>query len=441
MPYVQSWNIGFQRQLSGSMVLEARYTGNQGVGLWRQVNLNEVNLFENGFNKEFYVAQQNLWINRGCRTSWLDCANSSTNFGNAGLPGQGAIPMLSTGLGYSSDTTVANYLRQNRPGSTAGLIYTNTAGMNRLVNAGYPSNLFVVNPAVPSGGAWLLTNMGWSNYNALQVELNKRMSGGLLAQGSYVWAHSIVNGSQSSLVDAAQPTTFRNLRLDRVPGGYDIRHAFKMNWVYELPFGRNKRFLSGANAAVSRIAGGWSITGIGRVQSGTPFQFTSGRSGMNTSEAGVVLNNMTAADLQNMMQIRKTTGSNGLGLVYYLPDDFIANSNAAFEINGKTWADLDTKKPYVGPQLAPNQFGYQIFLRNPWQQHWDMAAVKRTRITEKVSTDFQVNFINAFNLTNFFVANAPSSTSFGRTTSYFNDFSGSADPGSRIIEFRLRIAF
>jgi hypothetical protein len=52
-----------------------------------------------------------------------------------------------------------------------------------------------------------------------------------------------------------------------------------------------------------------------------------------------------------------------------------------------------------------------------------------------------VSFIDALNLTNFFIANAPSSTSFGKTTSYFNDFSGSADPGSRIIEFRLKLSF
>jgi len=52
-----------------------------------------------------------------------------------------------------------------------------------------------------------------------------------------------------------------------------------------------------------------------------------------------------------------------------------------------------------------------------------------------------VSFIDALNLTNFFLANGPNGTSFGRTTSYYNDFSGSADPGSRVIEFRLRVSF
>ena len=142
-----------------------------------------------------------------------------------------------------------------------------------------------------------------------------------------------------------------------------------------------------------------------------------------------------------MVQIRKTTGANGIGQVKYLPDGLVANTNAAFELNGKTWANLDTSAPYIGPQLAPGQYGYKVFLYNPWQYHLDMAAKKVTNIGERARAEFQVNFLDALNLTNFFLANTPSSTSFGRTTSAYNDFAGSADPGSRLIEFRLRVSF
>ena len=129
--------------------MEVRYTGNHGLKEWRQEDLNEVNLFENGFLKEFYQAQSNLFIARGCKTSWNDCTNASAvGFGSAGLAGQAPIPLIQTGLNYNSDTTVATYLRQNRPGSVAGLMYNNAAAMGRLTAAGYPANLFVVNPAV-----------------------------------------------------------------------------------------------------------------------------------------------------------------------------------------------------------------------------------------------------------------------------------------------------
>jgi hypothetical protein len=75
------------------------------------------------------------------------------------------------------------------------------------------------------------------------------------------------------------------------------------------------------------------------------------------------------------------------------------------------------------------------------QYHMDIAALKRTAITERVRCEFQASFLDILNLTNFFIANGPGSTSFGRTTSYYNDFSGSANPGSRVIEFRLRVSF
>jgi Carboxypeptidase regulatory-like domain len=452
MSYVQSWNIGLQRELTKNTVMEVRYTGNHGIKEWRQVDLNEVNLFENGFLKEFYTAQSNLFIARGCKTSWNDCANpSAVGFGNAGLAGQGNIPLIQTGLNYNSDTTVATYLRQNRPGNVAGLMYNNAAAMSRLTAAGYPANLFVVNPAVAGGGAFLLTNGGYSNYNALQVEVNRRLSSGVLMQGSYVWAHSLVNGSQSSLVDFNQPTTLRGGAQDKVPGSYDIHHTFKVNGVYELPFGPNKRFLAGGNPFVRKVVGGWQISGISRIQSGAPFQLTSGRAGMDygvdfsstngTMDTGVVLNNMTTSQLQSMVHIRKTTGANGIGQVMYLPDSLIANTNAAFELNGKTWSNLDYSAPYIGPQLAPNSYGYKVFLYNPWQYHLDLAAKKLTNVGEKIKTELQVSFLDALNLTNFFIANGPSSTSFGRTTSAYNDFAGSADPGSRLIEFRLRVSF
>jgi hypothetical protein len=448
MGYVQSWNIGLQRQLNKNTVIEVRYTGNHGLHEWRQVNINEVNLFESGFLKEFAIARNNLMIARGGN---INNTAASTNFGNQGLPGQQNIPLIQTGLGYTSDTTTSDYLRQNRPSSIASNIYSNTANMARLVAAGYPSNLFIVNPAVPSGGSYIVTNGGMSNYNAMQVELRRRLASGISLQASYAWSHSIINGASSDYGDYNEPTTFRNTRLDRISPTYDIRHGFKMNGIYELPFGAGRRYLS-ATPVLKKVLEGWEIAGVGRMQSGTPFRLTSGRSGMNGNETGVVLNNITNAQLQDMVQIRKTTSATATikdyrgnvfaqPLVYWLPQSFIDNSAAAFELGGKSWAQLDANAPYVGPQLAPNSFGYQVYLRNPWQYHLDLSAVKRTKINERVNVEFRAQFLNALNLTDFFVANGPSSSLFGQTTSAYNDFSGSADPGSRVIEFVLRVNF
>jgi hypothetical protein len=444
MGYVQSWNIGFQRELTHDTVMEVRYTGNHGVHLWRQVNLNEMNIFENGFLDEFNTAYNNLLIARGGNIS----ATTSNNFGNQGLAGQKNIPIISTALGTTNDTTFANYIRQNRPGNVAYNIYRDQTRMGRLVTAGYPSNMFIVNPAVPTGGSYLMTNQGSSNYNALQVEFRRRMSAGLLMQGSYVWAHSIINGAQSDLGAFSQPTTFRNLRLDRDPASFDIRHAFKLNFIYELPFGKGRRYLASVNPVLGKIVEGWQISGVDRNQSGSPFQLTSGgRYGMTGVEAGVELHNMTMQDLQGMMQIRKATGADGKGIVYYLPQSIIDNTNAAMETNGKTWANLDPSKPYIGPQLAPGKFGYKLFMYGPWQHHLDLSLVKHTRLHERFDVELRASFLDALNLTNFQLnsigstSNGPGTAAFGQTTLAFRDFSGTNDPGARMVEFQLRVSF
>jgi hypothetical protein len=445
IPYVQSWNFGFQRQLSRNLVMEIRYTGNHGLKEWRTINLNEVNTIENGFLNEFYAAQKNLFINRGCAGSpssplaWNTCTNpNSNNFGNAGLSGEGPTPIIATALGTTNDSTTATALRQNTPGVIARTYATNTTDYGRLIAAGRRPNFFQANPAVSAAN--IITNGGFSTYNALQVEVNRRLAAGLLVQGSYAWG--------KNLGESGQPTTLRNWGLDKGPVNNDIRDAFKMNGLYQLPVGVGKAYLANT-PALKKILEGWEISGITRIQSGGSFQLTSGngRYGVNSNENGVVLVNMTLPQLQNMVNIQKitppvtTAGQTPVGQVLWLPQSLITNTNAAFETNGQSWATLNTSAPYISPQLAPGQFGYEIFLRNPWQYHFDMAVIKRTRIKERISAEFQVNFDNILNLTNFLLANGPTSTSFGRTTSAYNDLSYNYDPGSRVIEIRLRVSF
>jgi hypothetical protein len=443
IPYVQSWNIGLQRQLSRNLVMEVRYTGNHGLKEWRTINLNEVNTIENGFLNEFSQAQKNLFLNRGCTgtpsapLAWNTCTNpNSNNFGNTGLAGEGATPIMSTALGTTTDSTTATALRQNTPGTIARTYATNTTDYGRLIAARYKPNFFQVNPAVSS--ASIITNGGFNSYNALQVEVNRRLATGLLLQASYVWAKNLGEGGQ--------PTTLRNWGLDKVPVNNDIRDAFKINGLYQLPIGAGRQYL-GSTPVLKKILEGWEISGVTRIQSGAAFQLTSGRTGVDSSENGVVLMNMTLPQLQNMVDIQKITppvttpGQTPVGQVLWLPPSLVSNTNAAFETNGQSWANLNTSAPYISPQLGAGQFGYEIFLRQPWQYHFDMALLKRTRIKERINTELQVNFDNILNLTNFLLANGPSSTSFGRTTSAYNDLSYNYDPGSRVIELRLRVSF
>ena len=431
--YVESWNVGFQRSLTPDTVLEVRYVGNHSARAWTTINLNEINVVENGFNTQFLAAQNNLAIANGVTVPQLATLNTlkSTNFFNTGLPGQQAIPIISTALASASNSQLANYVAQGQSGALANSIAGNTAQMARLVTANYPANLFQANPATGGSAANLTTNQGGSTYNSMQVELRRRLAKGLLAGASYAWSHSLYTGNILSLRDMEGVT---------YPSPFDQRHTIKLNWVYELPWGPGRQFLSSVgNPIIRKAVEGWQISGITRIQSGTPSELLSGRQTFNGTDGGVVLHNLTTGQLQGMMSIQKL----GNGIVNYLPQSLITNTLAAFQL---VPTPLDPNAPYIGPANTPGQFGDQVFMYGPWFQTWDVSLAKRTKIGERQSIEFRAQALNIFNHPNFFLVpnssgNITMSNLFGQTRNAYNDINSTNDPGSRILEFQLRYSF
>jgi hypothetical protein len=454
MGYVQSWNFSLQREIDKNTVLDIRYTGNHGTKLWRQLNLNEVNIFESGFLQQFQIAQKNLTIARGG-----NIANQTTNnFGDQGLPGQQPIPMIQTALGTTTDATTATYLMLGQAGTSANSIATNQTRLNALIAAGYPANLFQVNPTVAGGGSYVLTNDGASYYNALQLELRRRISHGITFQASYVYSKAEANGATASSSDSSTPTTLRNLGNDRIVEPFDIRNAIKINSIYELPFGPGRAYGSNVHNIVARkLMEGWQISGVMRLQSGTPLFLNGlGTFDQTTSATGVVLHNITAQQLQSEVGVYKTSipGANG-GDVFYLPPptslnatgvtsanntNIITNTMAAFNEGGFTPAQVDPNAPYISPAPA-GQLGWQGELYLPWQKHVDFSIQKNTKIGEKVTLQIAAHLLDALNITNFLPTASTNSASFGQTTAAYRDISGTVDPGARIIEFLVRVNF
>jgi hypothetical protein len=123
---------------------------------------------------------------------------------------------------------------------------------------------------------------------------------------------------------------------------------------------------------------------------------------------------------------------------------------AAWEVGGKTLANLDRSKPYIGPQTQPGQLGYRIYMYGPWQARFDVSLAKITRIAEGKSFEIRAQALNVANSANFLLGAAGNEVNtagvgatFGQTTSAYRDItvSGSSDPGGRIIEFLLRFRF
>ena len=441
MGYVQSWNIGFQRELSRNTVVEIRYTGNHGLHEWRGVNLNEINTVNNGFTSVFLAAQNNLQIARGGTLY-----NTSTNnFADQGLPGQVPIPIISSSLGTANlnSSTFASELEYGQLGSMASTIATNTTYAANMLAAGYPSNEFVVNPTVAGGGVTDVISASSSYYDSGQVELRRRLAAGMQFQVNYSYSKSLGDSGTSTL---------RDMRMNKEPTGFDIRNAIKANYIYELPFGPGRHFLpSVGNKVFKKAIEGWEMAGVVRLQSGTPLGPLSGFDTVNGSNSGVILHNITLKQIQGMVGIRKTENPvSGIPQVYFLPPpipttgltssnntNFITNNQAAVGSNNLTPAQLDPSAPYVSP-AAPGESGGFDFLYANWQRHVELSLIKITHIKEGVTLEFRAQALNVFNITNFFPSG---SLTTGLVTSAYTDISGTYDPGGRILEAVMRVNF
>jgi len=134
-----------------------------------------------------------------------------------------------------------------------------------------------------------VTNAAKSNYNSLTVDVQKRFSRGLQFETSYVWTRDLSTaggGNPTGL--AVQPANYMtdrfNPNLDYGNVIFDRRHRFLATYLYELPFGKGKRFLNGASSGLDAIVGGWQWGGVLVFQSGpflTPVQVTNDSAGTN----------------------------------------------------------------------------------------------------------------------------------------------------------------
>src|SRR5262249_44027917 len=277
-PYVQQWSFGIEREITSNTAIEVRYAGNHAAKIYRAVDYNEVNIFENGFLQEFLNAQANL------------AARGGTSFAPGG-PGTVALPIftalfagLPASAGFGSSTFITN-LQQNNIGTMANtLAFSPTYANNRM---SLVPNFFVTNPN--AAFARVLNNSSYSKYHSLQIEIRRRFSHGLQFQANYTLSRTLNDGTgtvnnQSTLQSFR---TLRNLRLDYQNSVQDQRHRFVANVVYDLPFGSGRRFLSNTWSPLRKTIEGWTLGTIVTWQSGLPFYFNANRTTFNAANPGL----------------------------------------------------------------------------------------------------------------------------------------------------------
>jgi hypothetical protein len=107
-----------------------------------------------------------------------------------------------------------------------------------------------------------------SKYHSLQTKLTKRFSSGLQVNVNYTWGR--IMDDQSSLAEWKAQDPF-NLRADYSRATIDIRHAFALSYIYDLPFGKGRTFGAGWSGFTNTVLGGWVLDGFVRAQTGRPY--------------------------------------------------------------------------------------------------------------------------------------------------------------------------
>jgi len=410
-PFVHQWNFGIEREIFHNTALELRYVGNYSPNQWRAYNINEVNIFENGFLNEFKNAQTNF------------AARGGTGFA-PGCTGCVPLPLLDkffNGLattstsGYGS-TTFLNNVRDNNVGAFANTLAFNSAyrANRESTTLGLAGNFFVANPNAAFVN--VLANDANSNYNAMEIELRRRFSNGLQFQADYTWSKAMgdaVDNQGNSQADLASHLTQRNRRADYRRSTQDQTQRFIANGIYDLPFGKGKKFFTGANGLVDTIVGGWNMGAIVTWATGVPFYVASGRSTFNQQTANI------GAQFIGGHTFEEFKGN--IGLFKNSTGVFFVNPNILDVVVSPTTGKAVSSTLKAGWMTAPAAGTFGDFpvnsLSGPSYFNFDLSLTKRFRITETVRFEIKGTAINVLNHPNFIYGTVNfDSTSFGRVT-------------------------
>jgi hypothetical protein len=229
-------------------------------------------------------------------------------------------------------------------------------------------------------GLDFLGNNADSNYNSLQITAEKRFSSGLSFQSSYTFQHA----------NNYDPTYYNiDPKVNYGPSSDYRNHVFIFTEVYQLPFGRGKRFLGGVGRAADLLVGGWSINTATNFSSGLPF--TPGLSGCGpSSDTGPCRPDVLGSVADGTRSGDPTAG----GYWFQNTDGVSLNTTAGA-----------TAGPWGQPAL--DTFGNvgRNSLRGPKFFNTDLSVFKDFSVTERTKVQFQFQAYNVFNHVNFDLPN------------------------------------
>jgi Carboxypeptidase regulatory-like domain/TonB dependent receptor len=308
-PYTQQWHLGLEYQLPADTVLEVSYAGSRGLKLFA-----------------FYNGNQ-------------------------------AVPVVGTDSLPTAPRRPAN---DEAPGAT---------GPCTLADGGANCNS-ALDVTIDT-----FRSNAFSNYDSLQVRLEKRYSHGLQYELAYTFAHALDTASSASL-GSVNNGDFQDQRFPQANYGnsdFDVRQRFVFSYIYDLPFGRGRRFASGASGVVNQILGNWQIAGVLSAATG---------------------NYYTATDINNV-----SGGDCGGTVGYYCSrPNLVGNPNAKPCIPGtlfNTCAFADNTNLGTFGDAGRN------IIEGPGYKTWDTSLVKQFPVSEQKHFEFRAEFFNVLNHVNY----------------------------------------
>lgn len=340
---IQNWSLELQQQLAPDLILSLAYVGSHGAHL-----------------RSTFDAWNSISLSKFGLGSLLNKSVSSAEAQAAGIK----APFSSFPTGY----TVGQALRP----------FPQFYGIN---------------------SDCCLENRGQSDYNSMQLSVQRRFRDGFNLQGSYTWSKTMTNADSavpyfSSSNGGGQIQNVFDSKAERTLSNQDLTNNFVVSYLYELPFGRNKKFLS-QSGLIDKFVGGWQIGGVQRYMSGQPISFYAA-TGVPGYDGAIRYQRVPG---QSLLSSWARSGHFDPAKQDQNVYDANTNSNPYRYFNYAALIDPNTPERVAarGSYTFGNQPRTTDEIRMSSYLTEDFSLIKRTKIGERVTFRFEVDLIDAFN--------------------------------------------
>src|SRR5713226_7508742 len=404
--YADTFDLTYQRELRGNMLLEVGYVGNYAKRLYQGYALQQVPYMYTLGGQSFAKAWSNI----------AQAIIQNPNIDTSKIPNQPFLEAMGVASGQCTAGNCTQFFINNFNDGSGGFpAFDYTDFWQQFVpNGGSDANQVL--------DSYIIGSHGRSNYNAGFLSLRKRTNVGLTFDFNYTFSHAFdqIGQNQESLNEASDAF---NLDRDYGSAQFDRRHAIVALATYDLPFGRGH--LSTSNFA-NKVIGGWNVSGVWVFATGLPLDVFNGSSCEEFGQ-GIYFGNCSAyfPVSGKYQSASRQAGSTAGELVAYSNADAI---NSDTNPNGAGFSFFTPPDPALFGRTGR---GYFRGL-NRWNV--DFGISKTTKITERVSTRFDCQMTNTFNHVMFNDPNTDiSSGNFGVLRNQYN--------APRFIQFALRFDF